>query len=82
MKIRRDSIDLCALREVQEHAGFRLITERIEKMTRIDTDQLKTCAPEQLARLQGRIAALETVLQLPAILYKEIREKESRTPAD
>jgi len=81
MKIRQkpDAIDLEHLQQTVGTRGFQLIDTRVQDMLATARASLETQAdPHDFYRAQGRVEALRRVLELPAILAKEIREREAK----
>lgn len=75
---RPDSIDAEHLQQTLETRGWQLIRERIERMIAADVQALETVRAEELQRLQGGLARLRRVLQIPKIIDQEIRAREEK----
>jgi hypothetical protein len=81
MRIRQkpDAIDLEHLKQTLGTRGYELIYSRVQEMLAAARVSLETQAdPADFYRAQGRVEALRRVLELPAILTKEIREREAK----
>jgi hypothetical protein len=81
MKVRvsKDSIDLEELKDCVSRRGYQLIAEKAaQDLERVRKD-LETCDDmHQIRFLQGRAAALRTMLNYPAIIVDEIRDKQRK----
>lgn len=75
MKIKRDEIDLERLQGIVQSSGYAMIRERIEQARgQAFRDLVSAVNWEAAARLQERIATLDMVLGLPAVIAAEIRK--------
>jgi hypothetical protein len=72
-----DATDLDHLRQSVNSRGWQMMLERIAEM---QTSETATCcasesSPKMIRKAQGALAALATVLKIPEILEREIRDR-------
>lgn len=78
-RVEKDSLDLCAMRDTLQTAGYRLIVERQAAQHATFLRELVTADTWDKVRfLQGQIQAIARSLDLPRILEAEIRAKQRK----